>query len=93
MSVAKSTSDKLIDSHYNYVTTIPPYTMYDRQSPFSNEHGTTHLYNLQTPFYSDDSDNLPVVPDTLRLVLAIFLFVVFFIGITGNVTVIWVISR
>ncbi len=38
-------------------------------------------------------EEVPVMPDGLRMILGIFLFVVFIIGFTGNLTVIWVFSR
>ena len=53
----------------------------------------TNVYETSTGRLYQTAEVGPEIPDGLRLVLALFLFVVFVIGIVGNATVIWVSSR
>ena len=52
----------------------------------------THAYGT-LPFSVTPSPATPTMPEGLRLILAIFLFTVFVIGVTGNLTVILVLAR
>ena len=54
--------------------------------------GITNGYGT-LPFSESPLPVTPLMPEGLRLMLAIFLFVVFIVGMTGNLTVIWVFTR
>ncbi len=56
-----------------------------------NDEPVTIFYSA-APVNGTDID-VPAMPEGLRLVLAMFLFVVFVIGIGGNFTVIWIFTR
>ena len=53
----------------------------------------TTIYETSTGRLNQTAEVGPEIPEGLRLVLALFLFVVFFTGVIGNATVIWVSSR
>ena len=53
---------------------------------------TTHFYGT-LPFSVTPSPATPTMNEGLRLILGIFLFAVFVIGMIGNLTVIWVLAR